>query len=103
VAYAGFAQLIALRTRNVQTTNASFIIFFPLLFLTPNFVPFERLSQPMRAMARANPVSYIIVGLRSLVLEGWNAGQLLACLATILATAFVLTAASLATLRTYGD
>ncbi|MEP7054208.1 MAG: ABC transporter permease, partial [Actinomycetota bacterium] len=41
VAYAGFAQLIALRTRNVQTTNASFIIFFPLLFLTPNFVPFD--------------------------------------------------------------
>jgi len=103
VAYAGFAQFIALRTRNVQTTNASFIIFFPLLFLTPNFVPFDLLQQPMRAMARVNPVSYIIVGLRSLVLEGWNAGQLAACAGTILATAFVLTALSLRTLRTYGD
>jgi ABC-2 type transport system permease protein len=39
VAYAGIAMLIALRSKNVQTTNASFIIFFPLLFLTPNFVP----------------------------------------------------------------
>jgi len=103
VAYAGFAQLIALRTRNVQTTNASFIIFFPLLFLTPNFVPFELLQQPMRAMARANPVSYIIDGLRSLVLEGWKPRELLICAATILITATVLTALSLRTLRSYGD
>lgn len=103
VAYAGFAQFIALRTRNVQTTNASFIIFFPLLFLTPNFVPFDRLQSPMREMARANPVSYIIVGLRSLVLEGWKPSQLLACAATIVITALILTAASLRTLRTYGD
>jgi ABC-2 type transport system permease protein len=103
VAYAGFAQLIALRSRNVQTTNASFIIFFPLLFLTPNFVPFELLKQPMRAMARANPVSYIIVGLRSLVLEGWNWGQLAACAATIIATGVVLTALSMRTLASYGD
>ena len=35
VAYAGIAIAIALKTKNVQTTNASFIIFFPLLFLTP--------------------------------------------------------------------
>ena len=103
VAYAGFAQLIALRTRNVQTTNASFIIFFPLLFLTPNFVPFELLQSPMREMARVNPVSYIIVGLRSLVLEGWRPRQLLACVAVIVGTAAVLTAASLRTLRNYGD
>lgn len=103
VAYAGFAQLIALRTRNVQTTNASFIIFFPLLFLTPNFVPFELLQSPMREMARVNPVSYIIVGLRSLVLEGWRPRQLLTCVAVIVGTAAVLTAASLRTLRNYGD
>lgn len=44
VAYAGFAMLVALRTRNVQATNTSFLLFFPLLFLTPNFVPFERLT-----------------------------------------------------------
>jgi ABC-2 type transport system permease protein len=51
VAYAGIAQTIALRTRNVQTTNASFVIFFPLLFLTPNFVPFFLLSEPLRTLS----------------------------------------------------
>src|SRR5205823_4457422 len=33
VAYAGFGVLVALRTRNVQATNTSFLLFFPLLFL----------------------------------------------------------------------
>ncbi len=66
VAYAGFGILIALRTRNVQATQSSFILFFPLLFLTPNFVPFDRLTPLMQTLAHINPVSYVIVGLRSL-------------------------------------
>jgi hypothetical protein len=44
VGYAGFGILFALRTRNVQATQSSFLLLFPLLFLTPNFVPFDRLS-----------------------------------------------------------
>ena len=55
VAYAGFAILVALRTRNVQATNTSFLLFFPLLFLTPNFVPFDRLTPFMEALARVEP------------------------------------------------
>ena len=75
VGYAGFGILVALRTRNVQATNTSFLLFFPLLFLTPNFVPFDRLTPVMEALARINPVSYVIVGLRSLVIDGWDCGQ----------------------------
>jgi ABC-2 type transport system permease protein len=74
VAYAGFGVLVALRTRNVQATQSSFLLFFPLLFLTPNFVPFDRLSPLMETLARINPVSYVIVGLRSLVIDGWDLG-----------------------------
>ena len=69
--YAGFGILVALTTRNVQATNTSFLLFFPLLFLTPNFVPFDRLSPVMETLARINPVSYVIVGLRSLIIDGW--------------------------------
>ncbi len=39
VGYAGFGILVALRTRNVQATNTSFLLFFPLLFLTPELRP----------------------------------------------------------------
>ncbi|MFL5866308.1 MAG: ABC transporter permease [Thermoleophilaceae bacterium] len=101
VGYAGFAILVALRTRNVQATNTSFLVFFPLLFLTPNFVPFDRLSPVMEALARANPVSYVIDGLRSLVIEGWNLEKLALCCGVIVAMSAVLTALSLRAIATY--
>ena len=101
VAYAGFAILVALRTRNVQATNTSFLLFFPLLFLTPNFVPFERLEPVMETLARLNPVSYVIVGLRSLVIEGWDAGKLAVCLAVTVGMGAVLIALSLRAIATY--
>jgi len=98
VAYAGFGILIALRTRNVQATNTSFLLFFPLLFLTPNFVPFDRLSPVMETLARINPVSY---GLRSLVIDGWDLGKIAACIAVIAGMGAVLTALSLRAIATY--
>jgi ABC-2 type transport system permease protein len=104
VAYAGIAIAIALKTKNVQATNASFIIFFPLLFLTPNFVPIDLLATPLQAIARVNPVSYIITGLRDLVLYPtihW--GSLAACVLTIALTGMVLTALSLRALATFND
>jgi ABC-2 type transport system permease protein len=104
VAYAGIAIAIALKTKNVQTTNASFVIFFPLLFLTPNFVPLELLSGPLRTIARLNPVTYIINGLRDLVLyPDIHWGSLGACLLTIAVTGLVLTGLSLRALQTFSD
>jgi ABC-2 type transport system permease protein len=101
VAYAGIGMLVALHTRNVQATNASFLVFFPLLFLTPNFVPFELLTPVMEALARINPVSYIIEGLRSLVLEGWVLQKLGICLGVIILTGIMLTFLSVRAIDTY--
>ncbi|MEX2253169.1 MAG: ABC transporter permease [Thermoleophilaceae bacterium] len=100
-AYAGFAVLVALHTRNVQATNTSFLIFFPLLFLTPNIVPFDRLTPVMEALARANPVSYVIEGLRSLVIQGWDVDKLLVCLAVTILTGLLLTWLSVRAIRNY--
>jgi ABC-2 type transport system permease protein len=101
VAYAGFGVLVALRTRNVQATQSSFLLFFPLLFLTPNFVPFERLSPAMETLARINPISYVIVGLRSLVIDGWKLGELAVCCGVILGLGVILTGLSLRVIATY--
>jgi ABC-2 type transport system permease protein len=100
-AYAGIGILIALHTRNVQATQSSFLIFFPLLFLTPNFVPFDRLTPLMEALARANPISYVIEGLRSLVIEGWDPGKLAVALAVIVGMGVVLTGLSLRAIARY--
>ncbi|HEY1593463.1 MAG TPA: ABC transporter permease [Solirubrobacteraceae bacterium] len=101
VAYAGFGILVALRTRNVQATQSSFLLFFPLLFLTPNFVPFDRLSSVMETLARINPVSYVIVGLRSLIIDGWDWGKIGVCAGVIALMGLALTALSLRTIARY--
>jgi ABC-2 type transport system permease protein len=92
VAFSGFMQLVALKTRSAAATNSGSLIFFPLLFLTPNFVPRDRLSRPMEIAATFNPVTYIMEGLRSLILEDfdWTAigrGFLVVAIALLLAIA----------------
>ena len=68
VVFAGFMQLIALKTRSAAATNSGGMIFFPLLFLTPNLVPRELLTEPMEVAATLNPVTYLMEALRSLIL-----------------------------------
>jgi ABC-2 type transport system permease protein len=67
--YAGFMQIIALKTRSAAATNSAGLVFFPLLFLTPNFVPRNLLTHPMEIAATANPVTYVMEALRSLILQ----------------------------------
>jgi ABC-2 type transport system permease protein len=69
VVFVGFMQLIALKTRSAAATNSAGLIFFPLLFLTPNFVPRDLLTRPMEIAATLNPVTYVMEALRSLILE----------------------------------
>ena len=69
VVFVGFMQLIALKTRSAAATNSGGLIFFPLLFLTPNFVPRDLLTRPMEIAATLNPVTYLMEALRSLILE----------------------------------
>jgi ABC-2 type transport system permease protein len=77
VVYAGFMQLIALKTRSAAATNSGGLIFFPLLFLTPNFVPREMLTKPMEVAATVNPVTYLMEALRSLILDDLDWAKIL--------------------------
>jgi ABC-2 type transport system permease protein len=77
VVFVGFMQLIALKTRSAAATNSAGLIFFPLLFLTPNFVPRDLLTRPMEIAATLNPVTYVMEALRSLILEDLAWGTIL--------------------------
>jgi ABC-2 type transport system permease protein len=77
VVFVGFMQLIALKTRSAAATNSGGLVFFPLLFLTPNFVPRDLLTRPMEVAASLNPVTYIMEALRSLILEEFEWGTIL--------------------------
>jgi ABC-2 type transport system permease protein len=77
VVFVGFMQLVALKTRSAAATNSAGLVFFPLLFLTPNFVPRDLLTRPMEIASTFNPVTYVMEALRSLLLEDLEWGTVL--------------------------
>ncbi|MDZ4277948.1 MAG: ABC transporter permease [Dehalococcoidia bacterium] len=98
LAYAGIGLAIALRTGSPQAAQAGFLLFFPLLFLSPAFAPKEIFSGWLEFLATINPVTYILGGMRHLVLEGWSWSQIggaLACIAGMGALTLSLTLVAL--------
>ena len=100
VVYAGFMQLIALKTRSAAATNSGSLVFFPLLFLTPNFVPRNMLTRPMEIAATCNPVTYIMEGIRSLVL-GAEASKVALAFAVVAGLGLVMVALNVRAVRNY--
>jgi len=74
--FSGFGYAIALKTGNPAAVNSTFLLFFPFLFLTTSYVPRSQLSGWLDTVAGLNPVTYLLEGLRSLVMEGWQADAL---------------------------
>ena len=76
LAFSGFGYAIALKTGNPGAVNSAFLLFFPFLFLTTSYVPRSQLSGWLDVVAGWNPVTYLLEGMRSLVLIGWDAEAL---------------------------
>lgn len=89
LAFAGLGLTIALRTGDPEATQASFVLFFPLVFLAPTFVPIEFLPGWMQTVARLNPITYVMQGLRGLFVEGFVWADLAQALAATGAIAVV--------------
>ena len=101
VVYAGFMQLIALKTRSAAATNSGGLIFFPLLFLTPNFVPRDMLTRPMEIAASVNPVTYLMEALRSLILDDLVWSKILPGFGVVLALGVVMLVLNVRMIRRY--
>jgi ABC-2 type transport system permease protein len=76
LAFAGFGYAIALKTGNPAAVNTSFLLFFPFLFLTSSYVPRAQLNGWLDRVAAWNPVTYLLEGLRSVTMRGWEWGDL---------------------------
>jgi ABC-2 type transport system permease protein len=101
VVFSGFMQLIALKTRSAAATNSAGLIFFPLLFLTPNFVPRNLLTRPMEIAATFNPVTYVMEALRSLILEDLVWSKILPGFGVVAVLAVLMLALSVRMIRNY--
>jgi ABC-2 type transport system permease protein len=101
VGYSGFLQFVALKTRSAAATNSAGLVFFPLLFLTPNFVPRGLLTHPMEIAATFNPVTYVMEAMRSLILVGFDWGVLAKGFAVAGVFVVLMTTVNVRTMRTY--
>lgn len=100
LAFAGFGYAIALKTGNPAAVNSSFLLFFPFLFLTSSYVPREQLAGWLDTVAGFNPVTYLLEGLRSLVMgDGWLWGDLVQALIAVIVVATVSMSLCFAALR----
>jgi ABC-2 type transport system permease protein len=101
IAFAAVGALIGLRSGSGEAVQGMFPLFFVLLFLSSMYLPRPLIEQEwFRTIATYNPVSYLIEGIRSLIVTGWD-GEALALgfgLAAVIAVAGI--AAASAALRT---
>jgi ABC-2 type transport system permease protein len=77
VAFGTIGLFAALRTGSGEAVQGLFPVFFVFLFLSAMALPLNLLQTDwFHTIASANPVSYLLQAFRSLLIEGWNLGDL---------------------------
>ena len=99
--FAGIGAYIGLRTGSGEAVQGVFPLLFVFLFLSSVNLPRELIEQDwFRTIATYNPVSYLVEGVRSLIITGWD-GEALALgfglAAAIAVISFTLSAGALRT------
>jgi ABC-2 type transport system permease protein len=76
-AFGALGLFAGLRTGSGEAVQGLFPLMFILLFLSSATLPRDLIAQDWyRTVATINPVSYLIEGLRSLIITGWDAEAL---------------------------
>lgn len=76
--WAAVGVFLALRTGSGEKVQSQFPLLFFLLFISSMNLPRDLIEVDwFRALATLNPVSYLIEGLRSLIITGWDGSALL--------------------------
>ncbi len=76
--FGGVGAILALRTGSVEAVESAFPLFFVVIFLSSINLPRDLIEADwFRFVATINPISYLVEGLRSLVITGWDPQALL--------------------------
>lgn len=99
LAFGSIGAFVALRTGNGETVQAVFPLFFASLFLSSMSLPRDLIEIDwFQTVATWNPVSYMLEGIRSLFITGWDGEALLlgfVCAGSVAAIALVACAVAL--------
>ena len=99
--FGGIGAILALRTGSVEAVESAFPLFFVTIFMSSINLPRDLIEADwFRFVATVNPISYLVEGIRSLVISGWDPHALVigfGCAAAIVVVALAGAAASLRT------
>jgi ABC-2 type transport system permease protein len=77
VGFGSIGLFAALRTGSGEAVQSLFPVFFVFLFISSMALPLDLIqTQWFHDVASVNPVSYLLQAFRSLLIEGWNLGDL---------------------------
>ncbi len=101
VAFGSLGLFAALRSGSGEAVQSLFPVFFVFLFISSMALPLDLIqTQWFHDVASANPVSYLLAAFRSLLIEGWNLGELALGFAIAAAILAIGMTAATATLKT---
>jgi ABC-2 type transport system permease protein len=101
LAFGCIGAFVALRTGSGEAVQGVFPLFFAALFLSSMSLPRDLIATDWyRTVATWNPVSYMIEGIRSLFITGWDGEALLLGFACAGGLALIALTAAAAALRT---
>jgi ABC-2 type transport system permease protein len=83
VAFGGLGAAIALRAGRASVVQGLFPLVFVILFLSSAFFPDSLMLEPAATIARYNPLSFIVEGIRAPVISSLSVGNLLEALGSI--------------------
>ena len=99
--FGGMGAFLALRSGSGEAVQSLFPVLFVFLFISSMALPRNLIEIDwFKTVATYNPVSYLIEGIRSLVIEGWNPQALALGFGVAAAIALVSLALATAALRT---
>jgi ABC-2 type transport system permease protein len=85
VAFGGLGAAIALRTGRASVVQGLFPLVFVILFLSSAFFPDDLMLEPAKTVARYNPLSFIVEGIRDPVISNLSARHAFEALGSIAA------------------
>jgi ABC-2 type transport system permease protein len=99
--FGGIGAILAIRTGSVEAVESAFPLFFVAIFLSSINLPRDLIEQDwFRFVATVNPISYLVEGIRSLVITGWDAQALILGFGFALAIVVVAIGGAAASLKT---
>ena len=99
--FGGIGAILAIKTGSVEAVESAFPLFFVAIFLSSINLPRDLIEQDwFRFIATVNPISYLVEGIRSLVITGWDPRALILGFGFALAIVVVAIGGAAVSLRT---